>query len=111
MDNLDAFTITILKDIILPILVAIIASVLVVRRSVFQARIDLQRDYDNRFNTRRWETYLSMVEIIREIFSKGQLHGDDSVNLKNKIELLKTQILLIGSHKVVAAFDGLSVKI
>lgn len=104
VDNLDSFVITVLKDIILPVLVAIIASVLAVRRSFVQARIDLQREYDNRFNTKRWEIYLSMVEITREIFAKKQLRGDDSVNLRNKIELLKTQILLIGSHQVVTAF-------
>lgn len=71
-----------------------------------QAKIDLRKEYESRFNTKRWETYLGMNEIIQGIYYREQSIEDGSISLENKISLLRTQILLIASKNVVDAFGA-----
>ena len=70
-----------------------------------QIKADLQKEYESRFNTKKWETYLGMNEIIQGIYDREQTVEGDSDNLEDKISLLRTQIFLIGSREVIAAFS------
>ena len=106
MDNVNTLTFGILRDIILPILIALVTSVLAIRRYRSQARIDLQKEFDSRFNEKKWEVYLDYIELIRGMFYREQNLEANSIKLSDEeIMPLASQILLIGSDDVVKAFQ------
>ena len=71
-----------------------------------QIKADLQKEYESRFNTKKWETYLGMNDIIQGIYYREQTDEAVSVTLEDKIRLLRTQILLIGSKHVIDAYGS-----
>ena len=82
-------------------LAALLTSIVYMR----QAKIDLQKEFDSRFNTKKWESYLGVNDIIQGIYYVEQIVEDDEqINLEDQIQLLGTKVLLIGSNDVIKAF-------
>jgi hypothetical protein len=85
-----------------------------------QAKAELQKEYQSRFNEKKWESYSSFVRIVPtlieinriiEIKSYGPLSLEDQKRLdefpliyKDSIEKIESEILLVGSKKVVKLF-------
>lgn len=98
MGNFDSITFVI--SISVSFLIVLIES----RRIERQLKADLQKEYVSKFNMKRWESYLGMNDLIQGIYYKGQNVEGGELNLEDKIRLMRTQILLIGSNDVIKAF-------
>lgn len=95
-----------MNDLLSSLIIALVTAFLTSFFYWRQAKADLQKEYESRFNTKKWETYLGMNEIIQGIYDREQTVEGNAVNLEDKISLLRTQILLIGSKEVIAAFGA-----
>jgi hypothetical protein len=98
------------------ILTAFITSLLYVR----QAKADLKKEYESRFNEKKWEVYSGIIELFmlqfeyflhKDDYYDGKLDSDGAVQFKqliDKYSVLRKKveggILLVGSKEVVESF-------
>lgn len=67
-----------------------------------KARIDLENEFQRRFNDKKWEVYTEFMKFLQHYTDRDQSDSDN--NSDNELVLLASQILLAGSDKTVKAF-------
>jgi|GEM_PF-2494031 len=102
MDGISALLISSLLSIILALATAFFTS----RFYAHQMRAELQKEYESRFNERKWEVYTGFADIVRQVIRSGK-----SERLRRDLPKLIDQLLqftsglwIVGSDEVVEAF-------
>ena len=92
---------------ITPALITSIATTLITSLLYWRkAKADLQKEYESKFNSKRWEVYLKFIDLVRIIFYREKSIDGHNVELsEDEILSLASQVLLIGSNDVVEAFS------
>jgi hypothetical protein len=80
---------------------------LAIRQSKIEIKADLQKEYDTRFNERRWETYLHFSKIIRKMMEATKAKKLEEIMPEIVADLYQFsgELLLVGSNDVVKSFN------
>jgi hypothetical protein len=68
-----------------------------------QAKADLDKEYQSRFNTKKWEVYTEFTKLLQGILNEKSVDLADVTQQPAEIALA-SQLVLIGSDEVVRAF-------
>lgn len=71
-----------------------------------QAKADLQKEFESRFNERKWETYTGFTDTVRRLFesSKADRLSNEEPELIHELYQFTGKLWLVGSDEVVRAF-------
>ena len=87
---------------------AIITSLLAARRYKLQIQADLQKEYESRFNERKWEIYIGFSDIIRKLMESTKAKNLDK-NMPKIISGLYEftgKLWIVGSDDVVRSYNN-----
>ena len=68
-----------------------------------QARADLDKEYQSRFNTKKWEVYTEFTKLLHSFLMSNSADLAGATQQQDEI-VLASQLVLIGSDEVVRAF-------
>jgi hypothetical protein len=107
---------SLLNQILLSIIASIVTGILAYIGFLRKSKIELKKEFETRFNNRKWDTYLRLskmlflshtVEMKRFLVSDGLIDEDIS-NIESELHDERTkiqyEIMLVGSKKVVEAY-------
>lgn len=102
MDRISALLISSLPSIILALATAFFTS----RFYAHQMRAELQKEFESRFNERKWEVYTGFADIVREVIRSGKSDRlqRDLPKLIDKLLQFTSGLWIVGSDEVVEAF-------
>ena len=98
-------------SLVLPIIVAFIAAYVAHILSIRKAKYELYQEYNKKFNAKRWDVFLSFVNLVSELITY-----DDNINKGDVIETFKLEnvsddllgieqsILILGSEELIKEF-------
>ena len=94
---------------ILPgVIVALTTSYFSARFYSHRVRAELQKEFESRFNERKWEVYMQFAEIIRKLLENTKTNEDKAQKEFRRIihDLygFTSNLWLVGSDEVVSAF-------
>ena len=71
-----------------------------------RAKADLQKEYESRFNERKWDTYTKFTDTVRKIVesSKGKRVERDLPKFVQDISRFTSSLWLVGSDEIVRAY-------
>ena len=71
-----------------------------------QAKAELEKEYQKRFNEKKWNTYTEFTISLRKMLEKAQARESESLSfsIDESLMNLATELLLVGSDDVVKAF-------
>lgn len=101
-DAVTAALISSLIGILAAIVTAFVSSTFYFR----QAKADLQKEYESRFNERKWETYTRFSGLVNSVFAAAKSGKLDKDMPKFTRELLDIagQLWIVGSDRVINAY-------
>ena len=72
-----------------------------------RVKADLQKEFESRFNERKWETYIDFVDIMYEALEsvKAGRIDRDMKKIVRKLNAFVTRLLIVGSDEVVEALS------
>lgn len=93
---------------ILSLIVGLIVSYASARFYVGQTKADLIKEYANRLNERKWETYAKFGQLVDDLLRATESDNFDSdeskTTLRNKLHTISSELLLVGSDAVIRAY-------
>jgi len=99
MDNISGL----LASIIVAILTAFVTGFITFWGFWRQAKADLDKEYQSRFNTKKWEVYTEFTKLLHGFLTNNSADLAGTTQQQDEI-VLASQLVLIGSDEVVRAF-------
>lgn len=95
---------TVLISALFSILVAAFTSWVGSAFYVRQARIDLQKEYESRFNNRKWETYMAFAALIAGVLDSTKKNKLDANKVASEMMNFAGKLWVVGSDNVIDAY-------
>ncbi len=95
---------TVLVSILLSVVTALATAFFTSRFYVYRVKADLQKEYESRFNERKWEVYTKFVEFLRLAVQPFSSESEELENSRKADEFVSS-LWLIGSDEVIKAFN------
>jgi len=107
---------SLLNQILLSVIASIVTGILAYIGFLRKSKIELKKEFETRFNNRKWDTYLRLSKMLSLSYSlemKRSLVDDDILDedlsgLESEVDDERTkiqyEIMLVGSKKVVEAY-------